>query len=208
MPGTQPRRSGPRGAPQRTCAEAPGQIPGWGADVVNGFHVHAVGWMLVANTLVLRPAEACEVSALWTALVQARAEELRRAHPLRRLLFPRSLPLAPPTLAALTALVERLSAQHPERFSGAALRRRRDHWTLQAALGVLFSVLAATLLPTTWPLAATVAPTFFLMACGCLLPTLTLWRATATVQYCLTRLPVPWKSRRSPSDITHVESRP
>lgn len=172
---------------------------------MNGFHVHAVGWILAANTLALRPSEACEVSDLWTDLVRARAEELRRANPLRRLLFPRSLPLAPSTLAALTALVERMAAQHPERFSREALRRRRDHWALQAALGVLFSVLAATLLPKPWPLADTVAPTFFLMACGCLLPALTLWRAAAAVHYCSTHRPVPWKSPRPPSDVTQIQ---
>jgi hypothetical protein len=153
---------------------------------VNGFHVHAVGWILTANALALRPAEAREVSDLWTDLVRARAEDLRRAHPLVRLLVPRSLPLSLSTRQALATLVERMAVQHPERFGAEALRQRRNHWARQAALGVLFTVLAATLLPKTWPLADTVAPAFFLMACGCLLPALTLWRAAAAVHSCST----------------------
>jgi len=174
---------------------------------VNGFHVHAVGWVLVANPRALRPTEAPEVSALWTAVVQARAEDLRRTHLLRRFLFPRSLPLSPSTLAALTVLVAWLVAHHPERFSGEALRRRRDHWTRQAALGFLFSILAATLLPKTWPLAATGAPTFFLMACVCLLPALLLWRAAAAVHHCSAHRPVPRTSPRNPSEVTKIPTR-
>jgi hypothetical protein len=151
---------------------------------VNGFHVHAIGWVLTANAFALNPAEAREVSDLWTHLVRIRAEDLRQAHPLLRFLFPRSLPLSAVTRAALATLVERVAAQHPERFGGAALRQRRNHWARQAALGFLLSGLAAILVPTSWPRAATVAPTFFLMGCGCVLPTVTLWRAAAVVAAC------------------------
>jgi len=153
---------------------------------VNGFHVHAVGWVLATHAFTLTPAEAREVSALWTHLIRIRAEDLRRAHPLLRFLFPRSLPLSPSTREALATLVERMAAQHPERFRGAALRQRRNHWARQAALGFLLSGLAALLTPTNWPRAAAVAPTFFLMGCGCLLPTVTLWRAAAAVHECST----------------------
>jgi hypothetical protein len=57
----------------------------------------------------------------------------------------------------------------------------------QATLGFLLSGLAAILVPTNWPRAATVAPTFFLMGCGCILPTVTLWRAAAAVAACHTK---------------------
>ena len=159
---------------------------------MNGFHVHAIGWVLTVNAFALNPAEAREVSELWTHLVRIRAEDLRRGHPLLRFLFPRSLPLSPSTRAALATLVERMAAQHPERFGGAALRQRRNHWARQAALGFLLSGLAAILVPTSWPRAATVAPTFFLMGCGCLLPTVTLWRAAAAVHECSTPGRVTW----------------
>ena len=89
--------------------------------------------------------------------------------------------------AALATLVARTSAQHPERFSSAALRQRRNHWAHQAALGFLLSGLALILVPTSWPWAATVAPTFFLMGCGCLLPTVMLWRAATAVHECHTQ---------------------
>jgi hypothetical protein len=80
-----------------------------------------------------------------------------------------------------------MAAQHPERFGGAALRQRRNHWVRQVALGFLLSGLAAVLVPTSWPMADTVAPTFFLMGCGCLLPTVTLWRAAAAFHACHTQ---------------------
>ena len=164
---------------------------------MNGFHVHAVGWVLTANALALKPPEARELSGLWTHLVRMRAEDLRRVHPLLRLLVPRALPLSPSTREALVTLVERMVAQHPERFAGEALRQRRDHWARQAALGFLLSVLAAILVPKSWPLADTVAPTFFLMGCGCLLPALTLWRAAAAVHDCSTQGRVTWHLLRS-----------
>ena len=154
---------------------------------MNGFHVHAIGWILTANAFTLTPAEAHELTDLWTDLVRLRAEELRQAHPLLRFLFPRSLPLSPATRAALATLVAPMAAQHPERFSGAALRQRRNHWAHQAALGFLLSGLAAILVPTSWPRAATMAPTFFLMGGACVLPTVTLWRAAAAVHECHTQ---------------------
>jgi len=159
---------------------------------VNGFHVQAVGWVLTANAFTLTPAEAHELTDLWKDLVRLRAEDLRQAPLLLQLLFPRSLPLAPATRAALATLVERMAAQHPERFAGAALRQRRNRWARQAVLGLLLSGLAAILVPPSWPQAATVAPTFFLMGCGCMLPTVTLWRAAAAVHECHTQGRVAW----------------
>jgi hypothetical protein len=158
-----------------------------GEGVVNGFHVHAIGWVLTANAFTLTPAEAHELTELWTDLVRLRADDLRQAYPLLRFLFPRSLPLSPATRAALVTLVERMTAQHPERFGNEELRRRRNHWARQAVLGFLLSGLAGILVPTSWPQAAPVVPTFFLMGCGCLLPALTLWRAASAVHECHTQ---------------------
>ena len=94
---------------------------------MNGFHVHALGWVLTANAFTLTPAEAHELTDLWKDLVRLRAEDLRQAPLLLQLLFPRSLPLSPATRAALATLVARMAAKHPERFGGAALRQRRNH---------------------------------------------------------------------------------
>ena len=56
----------------------------------------------------------------------------------------------------------------------------------QAVLGCLLSGLAAILLPPSWPQAAMAAPTFFLMGCACLRPTVTLWRAATAAHACHT----------------------
>jgi hypothetical protein len=148
----------------------------------------------------LTPAEAHELADLWTTLVRVRAEDLRQADPLLRGLLPRSLPLAPATRAALATLVARMTAQHPERFGAEALRQRRNHWARQVALGVLLSGLTALLVPTSWPWAAPVAPTFFLMGCACLLPTGTLWRAAKAVRDCSTQGRVTW---HLPRHVSH-----
>ena len=58
-------------------------------------------------------------------------------------------PPAPATQAALATLVVRMAAQHPERFGGAALRQRRNHWAGQAVLGCLLSGLTAILMRPT-----------------------------------------------------------
>ena len=71
---------------------------------MNGFHVHALGWVLTANAFILKSSEADELSGLWTNLVRMRAEDLRRAHPLVSLLFPRTLPLSQTTQEALGTL--------------------------------------------------------------------------------------------------------
>lgn len=171
-----------------------------GERVVNGFHVHAIGWVLTANMFTLTPAEAHELADLWTALVRCRAEDLRRASPLLHCLFPRSLPLAPATRMALATLAGRMAAQHPERFSAEALRHRRNHWARQLALGILLTALAAVLVPTSWPRAALLAPTFLLMACACVVPTVMLWRAARVVRECSTQGRASW---RLPRDLWH-----
>lgn len=163
---------------------------------MNGFHVHAIGWVLVANAYFLTPAEARELTDLWTDVVRRRAADLRQAPLLLHMLFPRSLPLAPATRAALATLVARMVARHPERFGDAALRRRRNHWAGQVALGLLLSVLTTAVVPTGWAWAAPLAATFFLMGFGCLLPTVTLWRAATAVRACSTgRIATPLVQR-------------
>lgn len=148
---------------------------------MTGFHVHAIGWVLIANARVLTPAEAREVTDLWNDVVRRRAADLHDAPLLLHLFFPRSLPLAPATRAALATLVARMVAQHPERFGDSALRRRRNRWAGQVVLGVLLSALATVVVPTDWTWAAPLAGTFFLMGLGCVLPTLMLWRAATAV---------------------------
>ena len=46
---------------------------------MNGFHVHAIGWVLTANAFTLTAAEARELTELWTDVVRSRAEDLRQA---------------------------------------------------------------------------------------------------------------------------------
>ena len=159
---------------------------------MNGFHVNAVGWVLTSNAFALQPLEAHDLSELWAHLVRLRNEDSRRVPPLVRFLFPRTLPLSPSSRAALATLVARMIERHPERFGCAALRQRRNHWACQAALGFLLSGLAVILVPMSSPRAAAVSPTFFLIGFGCLLPTVTLWRAAAAVRACSTPDRISW----------------
>jgi hypothetical protein len=149
---------------------------------VNGFHVNAVGWVLTFNAFALSRQEAHELSGLWTALLRARAEDKARAHLLLRLLQPRSMPLSEKSVAAFADLMDRMAALHPERFSCDALRRRRNHWALQVALGFLFGFLAATVLPMVWPAAGQVVVMLFMVGCVFLVPTVTLWRAASAAR--------------------------
>ncbi|HYL81438.1 MAG TPA: hypothetical protein VEU07_11535, partial [Candidatus Acidoferrum sp.] len=144
---------------------------------MNGFHVNAVGWVLTFNAFGLSQREAHELSGLWTALLRARAEDNARALPLLRLLRPRSIPLSGKSLGMFADLMDRMSALRPDRFSCEALRRRRNHWALQVALGFLFGFLASKVFPMVWPAAGRVALMLFTVGCVFLVPTVTLWRA-------------------------------
>jgi hypothetical protein len=112
------------------------------------------------------------------------AREIRGREGWRRV-HQSSLPLSPPTRAALAALVGRMAVQHPERFSAEALRQRWAHWARQEALGVLLSGLAASSCrhtgrgPPRWRRR-------FLVGCACILPSVTLWRAAKAVHACST----------------------
>ena len=148
-----------------------------GGCAVNGFHVNAVGWVLTLNAFALSRHEAHELSGLWAALLRARAEDKSRTNPLFRLLLPRSIPLTEKSLEVVGDLMARMSALHPERFSSDALRRRRNHWALHVAVGLLLGLLAATVLPMALPGTGAVVLMLFMVACGFLVPAVTLWRA-------------------------------
>ncbi len=171
---------------------------------MNGFHVQAVGWVLTFNAFALNRQEAQELSGLWAALLRARAEDKSTTHPLFRLLMPRSIPLSGMSLGAFADLVDRMAALHPERFSCGALRRRRNHWALQVAVGLLLAFLAAITLPMASPGGGAVVSMLFMLGCSFLVPTVTLWRA-ASVAKCFSlmqqaRCTPPQKiSRRSAS---------
>jgi hypothetical protein len=111
----------------------------------------------------------------------------------------------PPRAVGEVLPVAVMAAQHPERFSDTALRRRRNHWVRQVALGFALSGLAAILVPLAWPGAATVAPTFFLMGGLCVLPAVTLWRAATTVHYCAPHAQVIGQAPRHP--LSRVRTR-
>lgn len=149
----------------------------------NGFHVQAVGWMLVFNVRVFQPDESQDVLRLWAALVEARREELRQASLASRLAFPRATPLAPTSQAALGALVDRLITLHPERFDLDALRQRRNAWLLNMACWASLFLGAARWLLHAWPLTHAIVPTLFILSLASLLPLLTLWRAVAAVNF-------------------------
>lgn len=149
---------------------------------MNGFHVNAVGWVLTVNALSLGKDDSKELSDLWATLLRTRTEDLSRTHPIFRVLHSRSISLSRKSTEAFAALVDRMVSLHPERFSHEALRRRRDHWALQVALAFLLCWLAAMFLPRSWPIADAMVPTFFLMGCAFLIPTVTLWRAASAVK--------------------------
>lgn len=151
---------------------------------MNGFHVYAVGWVLTFNAFALSRQEGHELHSLWATLLRARTEDKARAHPLLRMLGPRSIPLSEKSLEAFADLMHRMSALRPERFSCEALRRRRNHWALQVALGLLFGILASTVLPMLWPAAGGFAAMLFMVGCIFLVPTVTLWRAASAAKCC------------------------
>ncbi len=149
---------------------------------MNGFHVQAVGWVLTFNAFALDRQEAQELSGLWTALLRARAEDKRRVHLALRVLQPRSIPLSETSMGAFADLVGRMATLHPERFSGDALRRRRNHWALQIVIGLLLAFLAAMILPMGSPGAGAVVAMLFMLGWSFLVPTVTLWRAASAAK--------------------------
>lgn len=153
-----------------------------GAYAVNGFHVHAVGWVLVFNMRALSQQEADELSELWGALLRAHADDKRKAPPLLRLMQPRSIALSEESVAAFARLVDRMATLHPERFGRPALRVRRNYWGLEAGLSIFVGALAAMWLPKAFPLVREAILTLFLLGCAFLVPTVILWRATAAVK--------------------------
>lgn len=149
---------------------------------MNGFHVNAVGWVLVFNARALSPQDAHELSGLWSALLRAYAEDKRMTPAFLRLMQPRTIPLSKTSLGAFADLVDRMVVLHPECFGWPALRGRRNHWALEAVLCLVLGTLAATWLPTAVPGVREAVVALFLMGCGLLVPTVTLWRAASAVK--------------------------
>jgi hypothetical protein len=150
---------------------------------LTGFHVQAIGWLLVFNASAVRPQEAPELSRLWKNVVRARGQDLRMAQPLRCLLGPQSMRLSSASLAAMAELLDYMASVHPERFGLDPLRRRRNYWLFQVAFGFSLSFLAAWFLPKSWPLVQEIVPTLVIMSFASVLPLITLWRTVVAVRY-------------------------
>ncbi len=148
---------------------------------MNGFHVNAVGWVLIFNARILSPRESEEVSGLWGALVRAYAEDKSQTPTIMRMTQPRSIPLSEKSLEAFAGLVDRLAALHAERFGWAALRARRNHWALQSTLSLVLGILGARWLPTAVPLGKEAVVAFILLGLIFVVPTVMLWRAASAV---------------------------
>lgn len=174
---------------------------------VTGFHVHAVGWVLIFNSRAFTPEEARDVSRLWGEVVSAHAEDLGRAPAYYRFMERRSVRLSNKSVGALARLVRSIVVFHPERFGWDALRRRRNAWAFQALLGFALFALAAQFLPRSWPLAAEIIPTLFLMGWIAMLPAVLLSRAATAVKYCSEGIvslePLPACEARQPRATSH-----
>ncbi len=150
---------------------------------MDGFDVNAVGWVLTFNVRSLNQRERYELYSLWTEVLRAYAEDKSKVHPLLRLAMPRSIRLSEKSRGALTKLVDRMAELHQERFGYNALRKRRNAWMFQAALSFLCCFLAANLLPDSFPLFREIVLSLFAMSLACLIPTVTLWRATTASRH-------------------------
>lgn len=151
---------------------------------MNGFHVHAIGWILICNARAFSAEEARSLTNLWEKAISAHAEDVGRASAFCRLMQRRSIKLSGQSLTALAALVRSMLTMHAERFEWGALRSRRNSWLALTLLGFALSVLSATLLPNNWPLMAEIVPTLFLLGCISMLPAVLLWRAASAVRWC------------------------
>jgi hypothetical protein len=151
---------------------------------VNGFHVHAVGWILIFNASACTPQEARGLTRLWEEVVRAHGEDVSAAPLFRRVMQTRSVKLSERTAGALARLIRSMVFFHPERFGWEALRKRRNSWVLQMLLGFVLCGVAARVLPYGWPLLPELVPTLFLLGCLCVIPTVLLWRAASAVRYC------------------------
>ncbi len=150
---------------------------------MNGFHVNAVGWVLIFNARILSPRESEEVSGLWGGLVRAYAEDKSQTPTVLRIIQPRSIPLSEKSLGAFATLVDRLVALHVKRFGWAALRARRGHWAVQSVLCLLLGILGARWLPTAVPVVKEAVVALILLGVIFVVPTVTLWRAASAVKF-------------------------
>ncbi len=155
---------------------------------MNGFHVHAVGWILIFNSRACTPEEARGLTRLWEQVVRSHSEDLSRACLFRRVMQTRSIRLSKQSVQALANLIRSRIFLHPERFSLEALRKRRNCWAAQVLLGFALCAVSAHFLPRHWPFAPEVIPTFLLLGLLSVIPPVLLWRAATAVKYCKTEI--------------------
>jgi hypothetical protein len=166
---------------------------------VNGYHVHAVGWILVCYARAFTAEEARGLTRLWEDVIHSHAEDVGKASAFCRLMRRRSINLSGTSLKALALLVRSIVSLHPERFGTHALRSRRNSWFALTLLGFGLSILSATLPPRSWPLLPEVVPTLFLLGCISTLPAVLLWRATSAVTFCSEKMSGAWATARAAS---------
>ncbi len=115
----------------------------------NGFDVRAVGWAITYDTCAdivsiafggaprMTQAGLRELTEQWTKLEQAQQGESS----IRKAFSPASAPLAPRSAMALKALVQRMIALSPHRYSPDVLRRRSISSLVQTCIGCALGIL-------------------------------------------------------------------
>ena len=177
---------------------------------MNGFHVDAIGWILICSARAFSTEEARTLTGLWEQAVSAHAEDLARVSTVARLLHRRSVRLSGKTTDALSALIRAMVSLHAERFDAQVLRARRNSWLILTGLGFVLSVVSGAWLRT-WPIMDAVVPALFLLGCISMLSAVLLWRAATAVQRCETtasgRLPAS-AARYEPDRVPTGATRP
>jgi hypothetical protein len=96
---------------------------------------------------------------------------------------PRSIKFSEDSIGVLAKLVDRMAALHPGSLGYNAMRKRRNAWLFQSALSFICCFLSANFPQNSFPLSREIVLSLFVMSFACLIPTVTLWRATAAARH-------------------------
>lgn len=116
-------------------------------DVMNGFELHALCWLIFIYQFRLRQEERDEIAVLYGDLTTATTEEALRRPFTERMLRPRGYVYSQETTLVAGRMLRRLEEMRPDYFGRHALRARWISWLNTMLLWLLATISLSYALP-------------------------------------------------------------
>lgn len=151
-------------------------------EYIDGFEIHAIGWLFWLNMKALRCEKGLEVANCRAELFEHELKARSHIDPVQNIVSPRRVQFTGDVVRAMKKLLQLMADLFPDRFSRTALIARRRHFVGLVVVNFFVCYMASQFLPADISWRGSVIFTFLLMGLMSLFPLIILFRVTTMMK--------------------------